>query len=163
MSFFTRCFFCCFVFLAHQRSKVGADGHARHTSAKTSPEGKRFGSRSHDDKFNDHERGTTAGLGGHAHPSAHMGGAGMADGGIEHSDVAPSPMGVIGGGSGAIDEVSVPRKAGRASQDDRVSAYANENVREMEAGVDAGDGMRMDVGSGVQGIPRRGDVGRPWP
>lgn len=141
---------------------MGAAGHGRHMSVKTSPEGKRFGPRSHDDKFSDHERGTKAGLGGYANPPTHMGGPGMADGGIEHSDVAPSPMGVVGGSAGARDEVSVSRKTVRASQDDLVAAYRNENVREMEAEVDAGDGMRMEVGSGVQGIPRRGDVGRPW-
>ena len=123
---------------------------------KSSPDGKRFGSRSND-KFGDHERGTKAGLGGKANSSAHIGAPGIGDG-IE----AASPMGVIGGASGAMDEVPVSRKAGRSSQDDpRVSAYANENVREMDAAVDAGD-MRMEVGSGVQGIPRRGDVGRPW-
>lgn len=147
---FFRCFFC----LVYQRAK-GANGQARHVK---SPDGKRFGSRSHDDKF-DHERGTKAGLGGKANSSAHIGAPGIGDGGIE----AASPMGVIGGASGPIDEVPVSRKAGRTSQDDpRVSAYANENMREMEAAVDAGDDMRMDAGSGVQGIPRRGDVGRPW-
>ena len=143
--------------LVLQRAKTGAAGQAR--NVKSSPDGKRFGSRSHDDKFGDHERGIKAGLGGKANSSAFIGAPGIDDGGIE----AASPMGVIGSGSGAIDEAPVSRKAGRASQEDpRVSAYANENVREMEAAVDAGDDMRIEAGSGVQGIPRRGDIGRPW-